>query len=535
MRLLNSTISKFTFAFLLFFVLCFSQTQAQEVRDQTIKYQNLIALVDAFYVDSVNLEKLTEDAIIKVLAELDPHSVYISKDEVKAMNEPLQGSFSGVGIQFNILRDTLMVVATIPGGPSEKAGLRASDRIIKIDNENVAGVGMKNTDVFKKLRGDKGTKVNLEIQRKGEKELLDFLIIRDDIPIYSLDASYMINESVGYIKLNRFAAKTAEEFTTALLKLKEHKMKDLILDLRGNGGGFMTAAIKIVDQMLDKDQLIVFTDGLKSTRRDNISTDRGVFKEGRVVVLIDEGSASASEIVSGAIQDWDRGLVIGRRSFGKGLVQRQFPLSDGSMIRLTTAHYFTPTGRCIQKPYDNGLMDYHMDIINRYKSGEMVNPDSIHLADSLKYKTLIKERLVYGGGGIMPDVFVSIDTAANFKYYNLLARKNVIFPYVLTFMDNNRQKLKTTYTDFKTFNKKFKITDSMLEDLVAQGDKEGVEHTDEEYLAVKEQLRIYLKALIARDLWDGTEFYQVVNQKNDILEKALEILAKPREYEKNLE
>ena len=534
MRLLNSTIGKSVFTLLLFIVLGFSQIQAQEVRDQTIKYQNLIALVDAFYVDSVSLEKLTEDAIIKVLAELDPHSVYISKDEVKAMNEPLQGSFSGVGIQFNILRDTLMVVATIPGGPSEKAGLRASDRIIKIDNELVAGVGMKNTDVFKKLRGDKGTKVNLAIQRKGEKELLDFLIVRDDIPIYSLDASYMINKHVGYIKLNRFAAKTADEFLEALLKLKEQKMKDLILDLRGNGGGYMTAAIKIVDQLFHKDQLIVFTDGLKSQRHDNLSTDAGAFKDGRVIVLIDEGSASASEIVSGAIQDWDRGLIVGRRSFGKGLVQRQFPLSDGSMIRLTTAHYYTPTGRCIQKPYDNGLMDYRMDIFNRYKSGEMINQDSIHLADSLKYKTLVNQRLVYGGGAIMPDVFVPIDTTANFKYFNLLARKNVLYPFVLTYMDNNRNNLKTKYPDFESFNKTFIITDQMLKDLVAEGDKAGVEHTTEEYLAVKDHLKIHLKALIARDLWDGAEYYKIVNQKNEILDKALELLDNPKEYDKIL-
>ncbi|WP_229130297.1 S41 family peptidase [Ancylomarina sp. 16SWW S1-10-2] len=534
MRLLNSTMSKSVLTFLLFTFIGFSQIHAQELRDQTIKYQNLIALVDAFYVDSVSIEKLTEDAIIKVLAELDPHSVYISKDEVKAMNEPLQGSFSGVGIQFNILRDTLMVVATIPGGPSEKAGLRASDRIIKIDGESCAGVGMKNPDVFKKLRGDKGTKVNLEIQRKGESELLDFLIVRDDIPIYSLDASYMINKSVGYIKLNRFAAKTADEFIEALIKLKGQNMQDLILDLRGNGGGYMTAAIKIVDQLFNKDQLIVFTEGLKSMRHENVSTDRGIFKEGRLVVLIDEGSASASEIVSGAIQDWDRGLIVGRRSFGKGLVQRQFPLSDGSMIRLTTAHYHTPTGRFIQKPYDNGLLDYHMDIINRYKSGEMVSPDSIHFPDSLKYKTLLKQRIVYGGGGIMPDVFVPIDTTANYKYFNLLARKNVLYPFVLTYMDSHREKLKAKYPDFKSFNKNFHVTEEMLKELLAEGDKAGVEHTEKEYLAVKENLKVNIKATIARDLWDGSEFYQVSNQKNEILEKALEILDKPKEYEKYL-
>jgi len=534
MRLLKSTIRKSLFTFLLLVVAYSSQVKAQEVKNQAIKYQNLIALVDAFYADSVNLEKLTEEAIVKVLAELDPHSVYISKDEVKAMNEPLQGSFSGVGIQFNILRDTLMVVATIPGGPSEKAGLRASDRIIKIDDELVAGVGLKNSGVVKRLRGDKGTEVKLFIQRKNESDLLEFLIIRDDIPIFSLDASYMLNKHVGYIKLNRFAATTADEFLEALTKLQEKKMKDLILDLRGNGGGYMNAAIKIVDQMFEKDQLIVFTDGLKSKRHDNLSTDRGAFKEGKVIVLIDEGSASASEIVSGAIQDWDRGLVVGRRSFGKGLVQRQFPLSDGSMIRLTTAHYYTPTGRCIQKPYENGLKDYRMDIFNRFQSGEMSNQDSIHQADSLKYKTLVNQRLVYGGGGIMPDVFVPIDTTANFKYFNLLARNNVLYPFVLNHMDLNRDKFKSQYPDFETFNKKFEISEDMLNDLVAQGDKAGIEHSEEEYMAVKEHLKIHLKALFARDIWEGAEFYRIVNEKNEILEKALELLDNPKLYEKSL-
>ncbi len=536
MKLLNSTLGRSVFTFLILLVLGFSQTQshAQEVREQTIKYQNLIGLIDAFYVDTVNLEKLTEDAIIKVLAELDPHSVYISKDEVKAMNEPLQGSFSGIGIQFNILRDTLLVVETIPGGPSERVGLKASDRIIKIDDELVAGVGLESSGVFKKLRGDKGTKVKLAIQRKGESELLDFVIIRDDIPIYSLDASYMINKNVGYIKLNRFAAKTAEEFLDALVELKKQKMEDLILDLRGNGGGYMGAAIKIVDQLFDKGKLIVYTDGSKSKRQDNLTTPVGLFKEGRVVVLIDEGSASASEIVSGAIQDWDRGLVVGRRSFGKGLVQRQFPLSDGAMVRLTTAHYHTPTGRCIQKPYDGGLEDYHMDIINRYKSGEMLSQDSIHLADSLKYETLIQKRTVYGGGGIMPDVFVPIDTTVNYTYLNLLVRKNVLFPFVLNFMDENRTSLKSKYPDFASFDKKFQITDDILKEIIALGEKEGVEYVEKDYLEVKENLKNHLKALIARDLWTEKEFYQVVNQENEILKKALDILGNSKEYNKYL-
>lgn len=511
-----------------------STLQAQTVKNQAIKYQNLLALIDAFYVDTVNIERLTEDAIVKVLEDLDPHSVYISRDEIQEMNEPLEGSFSGIGIQFNILRDTLMVVTTIPGGPSEKVGLRASDRIVKIDGENVAGVGLKNTGVQKKLRGEKGSIVSVLVKRKGEKELLEFVITRDKIPIHSLDAAYMLTDKVGYIKLNRFAATTSEEFLEALLKLKSQKMKDLVLDLRGNGGGYMQAAIDIVDQFFDKDRLIVYTQGLTNPRRENISTEAGIFKEGKIVILLDEGSASASEIVSGAVQDWDRGLIIGRRSFGKGLVQRQFPLSDGSMIRLTTAHYYTPTGRCIQKPYVEGLESYHLDILNRYKSGEMISADSIQFPDSLKYNTLVNKRIVYGGGGIMPDIFVPIDTTANFKYFNLLVRKNVIYPYVLNYMDTNRSQLIKKYSKFEDFEDDFKVTEDMLKELVALGEKEGIEKTDKDYLAVVNDLKLHIKALIARDLWDSSAFYKIINRNNDFIVKTLQVLEQPELYEKEL-
>jgi carboxyl-terminal processing protease len=523
----------FVVSMLFVLALC-SAVNAQTVKTQAIKYQNLLALIDAFYVDTVNLEKLTEDAVIKVLADLDPHSIYISKDEIKEMNEPLQGSFSGIGIQFNILRDTLMVVATIPGGPSEKVGLRAGDRIIKIDDKDVAAVGLTNTQVRKYLRGDKGTLVNIFVKRKREKEILEFVITRDKIPIHSLDAAYMMNKNVGYIKLNRFAATTADEFLKALVELKASKMKDLVLDLRGNGGGFMTAAIEIVDQFLGADKLIVYTKGLTTQRRESISTEKGLFKDGRVVVLLDEGSASASEIVSGAVQDWDRGIIIGRRSFGKGLVQRQFPLSDGSMIRLTTAHYYTPTGRCIQKPYENGVQDYHLDILKRYKSGEMISADSIHFPDSLKYNTLKNNRTVYGGGGIMPDIFVPIDTTANYKYFNLLIRKNVIYPYVVNYMDKNLDQLRKKYTKFENFKKNFEVTEEMMKEIVALGEKEGIEKTEEEYTAVVDDIKLHVKALLARDLWESSEYYKVVNEDNEFIQKALEVLEKTKMYDKEL-
>ncbi|MDE5613023.1 MAG: S41 family peptidase, partial [Odoribacter sp.] len=329
-----------------------AQNRENQVRDQSVKYQRLMALIDAFYVDTVNLHRLTEDAIVKVLADLDPHSVYISKEEVDEMNEPLEGGFFGIGIQFTILRDTLVVVDVVAGGPSEKVGLQAGDRIVVVEGEDIAGKKLSNTEVRKRLKGEKGTPVNIKVLRG--KELMDFRIIRDKIPIYSIDVSYMLDKTTGYIKISRFAATTVEEFEKALKELQAQGMKDLVLDLQGNGGGYMGAAIGISDHLLEGNKMIVYTDGLSSGRREEYSTPAGMLKDGRVVVLIDYNSASASEIVSGALQDWDRGVLVGQRSFGKGLVQRQYPLTDGSMIRLTTAHYYTPSGRCIQKPYSKG-------------------------------------------------------------------------------------------------------------------------------------------------------------------------------------
>lgn len=508
-----------------------AQKRENQVRDQSIKYQRLMALIDAFYVDTVNLQKLTEDAVVKVLADLDPHSVYISKEEVDEMNEPLEGGFFGIGIQFTILRDTLMVVSVVPGGPSEKVGLMAGDRIIEVDGQNIAGQKLSNTEVRKRLKGEKGSQVKVKVLRG--KDFMDFRIIRDKVPIYSVDASYMLDKTTGYIKISRFAATTIEEFEAALKKLQAMGMKDLVLDLQGNGGGYMGAAIGISDNLLSGNKLIVYTEGLTSGRREEYSTPAGLLQDGKVVVLIDGSSASASEIVSGAIQDWDRGLIVGRRSFGKGLVQRQYPLTDGSMIRLTTAHYYTPSGRCIQKPYTKGEDEYRAELYQRMDKGELQSADSIVVNDSLKYYTKVKHRPVYGGGGIIPDVFVPMDTSVNYLYLNRLFAKNVIGEYVVNYVDKNREQLKKKYPDFDKFNKEFVVTDAMIADLVKAGEKAGVKKDEKLLNSVLPVMKLNLKALIARDIWDMNEMFQILNAKNDILKRGLEIL-KDGTYDKKM-
>ena len=508
-----------------------AQNRINQVRDQSIKYQRLMALIDAFYVDTVNMQKLTEDAIVKVLSDLDPHSVYISKEEIDEMNEPLEGGFFGIGIQFTILRDTLVVVSVVPGGPSEKVGLHAGDRIVAVDGENIAGKKLSTTDVRKRLKGEQGTQVNVKVQRNDE--LIDFHIIRDKVPIYSIDASYMLNPTTGYIKISRFAATTIEEFEVALKKLLAMGMKDLILDLQGNGGGYMGAAIGISDHLLNAGKMIVYTEGRSSGRREEYSTSAGLFQDGRVVILIDGNSASASEIVSGAIQDWDRGLIVGQRSFGKGLVQRPFPLTDGSMIRLTTAHYYTPSGRCIQKPYTKGEDDYRAELYNRYFNGELLNADSIAGNDSLKYYTKIKHRPVYGGGGIIPDVFVPLDTTVKYLYLNRLFAKNVIGEYISNYVDKNRGQLKKKYPDFKKFNQEFVVSPVMIEEIIKAGEKAGIKRDDKAITPLIPTMKIQLKAYIARDLWGMNEMFQILNEENDILKKSLEVL-KDGTYDKKL-
>jgi len=385
---------------------------------------------------------MVETAIVSMLKELDPHSSYIPKSEVDRVNEPLEGSFEGVGIQFQLLEDTLLVVQTIAGCPAEKVGVLPGDRIIYIGDELIAGVKMQNSDITKRLRGPKGTEVTVKILRRGKPELLIFKIIRDKIPIYSVDAAYMIGKEIGYIKINNFGSTTVEEFQKAFTKLQKSGMQHLVLSLQGNGGGYLTAAYQLADEFLGRDKLIVYTQGLNQPKSIMESTAKGRFESGKLIVLVDEYSASASEIVSGALQDWDRAIIVGRRTFGKGLVQRQLPLVDGSMLRLTTARYYTPTGRCIQKPYKDGVDKYEKDIINRYNHGELLHADSIHFPDSLRYQTLQLKRTVYGGGGIMPDIFVPFDTTRYTNYHRQIVGRGVLSQVTAQFIDKNRVDLK---------------------------------------------------------------------------------------------
>jgi len=510
-------------------------TQAQDIQGQAIKFGRVLKLVESFYVDTVNINKLTERAITEMLSTLDPHSIYISKDEMAEMNQPLEGNFEGIGISFNVFQDTLVVMTTIPGGPSEKVGLRPGDRIIKVDAKSIAKIGLKTADVFKLLRGDKGTKVNLTVLRKGEHNPLEFTIIRDKIPIFSLDASFMLDKETAYIKLNKFAATTIDEYKEAMKSLNANaKVKSLVLDLRGNGGGFLGAAYELANQFLEEKKLIVYTEGTHSPRRDYFSTTRGDFVNGNLVILIDEGSASASEIVSGAIQDWDRGVLIGRRSFGKGLVQQPFPLNDGSMIRLTTAHYYTPAGRNIQKPYKEDIKDYRNESIKRYERGEMFNKDSISLPDSLMMRTLVTKRKVYGGGGIMPDLFIPLDTSRYYRYFNNLVRKNVLFPFVVGFIDKNRDQLKAQYKTFTDFKNNFLVTDTMMAILIKAGEKEGIKRDDESLKISGAIIARQIRALVARDLYETGCYYQIMLEDDKEVKKALEILSDQKGFDQYL-
>ena len=487
--------------------------------------------ISRLYVDSVDEDKMVESAIIEMLAQLDPHSTYNNAEEVRAMNEPLQGNFEGIGIQFQMIEDTLLVIQPVSGGPSEKVGILAGDRITAVNDTAIAGVKMGTDDIMKRLRGPKGTKVNLTIVRRGVTDPLSFTVKRDKIPIFSLDAAYMIQPQTGYIRINRFAATTGEEFLQALEKLQAQGMKDLILDLQGNGGGYLNAAIDLANQFLNQKELIVYTEGRAERRRNFLAQGNGRLTDGRLVVLVDEYSASASEIVTGAIQDWDRGVVVGRRTFGKGLVQRPIDLPDGSMIRLTVARYYTPAGRCIQKPYDtsakNGedmLEQYHRDLLDRFNHGELMHADSIHFPDSLKYRTQRLRRTVYGGGGIMPDFFVPIDTTLYTDYHRDLVAKGVIIRSTTGYIEQHRQELKKKYKDFKAFDKKFEIDDDFMNEVLALAEKEKIAFNEEQYERSLPLLKTQLKALIARDLWDMSEYFQVMNTTDRTVQQALKVL-----------
>jgi carboxyl-terminal processing protease len=504
----------------------FTSTKVNAQSPNAQKLDALLQMINYAYVDTVNNQKLTDDAIRSVLKDLDPHSVYIPADELKDANEPLVGNFEGVGIQFNILEDTIFVTNTIPGGPSEKVGILAGDRIVKIDTENVASVKIKNSDVLKKLRGAKGTKVTVYIVRRDEEKILDFLITRDKIPLYSVDAAYVAAPGIGYIKVSRFADSTVDEFREALKKLKDQGIKSLILDLVDNGGGYLNRAIELADEFLSDKKRIVYTEGVHSQKQESFATPIGGWEKGKLVVMINEYSASASEIVTGSVQDWDRALVVGRRSFGKGLVQKPFQLPDGSAVRLTIARYFTPAGRCIQKSYEKGDEEYDLDILNRVKSGELYNSDSIHFNDSLKYYTNGR-RLVYGGGGIMPDVFVPLDTTIISTYSRDLQRKGITNDFTLSYVDKNRSKLLAAYPNINVFKKNFSTDQDFLNEFFAFADKKELKKDEQGWQTSGELIETILKALIARDLYGPSVFYEVMNEYtrfNPIYKKAIECI-----------
>lgn len=488
-------------------------------------------VINSLYVDDVDEDRVVESAVRGMLEELDPHSSYSTKEETTSSQETMQGSFSGIGIQFNMQKDTLYVVQTIAGGPSEKVGILPGDRFIVVDDSVIAGRKLKNTAIMKLLRGPKGTKVDIKVKRGSNPALLDFRITRDDIPLNSIDAVYMADGKTGYIRLSRFAATSYKEFKDAINTLKKQGMQQLILDLTDNGGGYMQIAAQIANEMLERGNLIVYTQGRKSPRQNLNADGSGTFRSQKVVVMINQFSASASEILSGAVQDWDRGVVVGRRSFGKGLVQREFMLPDSSSFRLTIARYYTPSGRNIQKPYVKGdREDYDKDIIDRYNRGELQSADSIHFADSLKYTTMRLHRTVYGGGGIMPDVFVPLDTTRYTDYHRNLVAKGVIPQFALRYVDKNRADLKTQYPEAEAFIKDFVVSDAMLADLVEAGKTEKVEFNEEQFAASKELLRVFLKAAIANDLFNVSAYYQVVNEQNDIYREALRIINDDSRY-----
>lgn len=542
------------FAFGFIALSTFAQRAIKE--DYKLKFDDVLNLMETKYVEHPEFEKLIDEAIVAMVKDLDPHSEYMTAEEYKKMSEPLTGNFEGIGVQFNILKDTIAVVSPISGGPSEKLGIRSGDKIVVIEDTVVAGIGIKNRDVISKLRGDKGTKVRVKIYRRGVKNLIEYTIVRDKIPIFSVDASYMLNEETGYVKVNRFAQSTMEEFHEALDELEPLGMKHLVLDLRGNSGGYLNTAIQLSDEFLEDKNLIVYTEGISNPKRESFATSRGRFEKGKLVVLIDEGSASASEIVSGAIQDHDRGLIIGRRSFGKGLVQRPFKLRDGSTLKLTTARYYTPAGRCIQRSYEGGNDEYRKEGQRRRDNGELFSADSIHLDEQEEFLTDNK-RKVYGGGGILPDLFIPLDTTENSEFLRDLLSNGLFYQYINEYVDANREELKSQYLDFETFDAKFDLNGKFLDDFFVFAEKEMkpkklTEDADvlnqkqlqtldkvlvndeaasqpQDFATRKQEgmetsgklIKTRLKALLARTLWKSEEFYRVFNTEDDAVGKAI--------------
>lgn len=469
-------------------------------------------IIERFYVDSVNSDKMVQEAIVAMLKTLDPHSTYSDPEETKELTTPLTGNFSGIGVQFNMLNDTLFVIQTTSGGPSEKVGILPGDRIIQAGDSVIAGRKLPNSRIIKILRGEKGSQVLLKVLRKGSPEPIAFLVTRDDIPVYSVDAAYMADPTTGYIRISRFGEETEKEFEKALSDLRAKRMQNLIIDLEDNGGGYLQAAHQLASHFLEKGDMVVYTDAPKMGRSDFRVERAGDFRKGRLVIMANQYSASAAEILSGAVQDNDRGLIVGRRTFGKGLVQRPFPFPDGSMIRLTVSRYYTPSGRSIQKPYAPGDEEaYRKDMLNRYEAGEFSSADSIHLPDSLRYSTLRNRRPVYGGGGIMPDLFVPIDTTMYSTYYRDLVAKGIINRFAITYVDANRKSLRAEYPDGEAFDRGFTFTPEMLDEVVALGRADSVMPDSAMFEKSRPLIATIVKGLIARDLFESTDYFRVVN------------------------
>ena len=520
----------------LFVALSLSVSAQRGMPQAMQKLLNAEYAISTLYVDSVNEDKLIEDAIKGMLENLDPHSSYTDAKETKELEEPLQGEFSGVGIQFNMSKDTLYVIQTVPGGPSERVGVLAGDRIIFVNDTLIAGVKMRNSDIQKRLRGKKGTTVTIKVKRAGVPELITFRITRDNIPVHSIDASYMMDEQTGYLRISRFGAKTHEEMMDALKDLQKQGMTQLILDLGDNGGGYLNAAIDMCNEFLERGQLMVYTEGENSPRSEANANGWGNYKDLHMVVIVNQYSASAAEIFAGAMQDWDRAVVVGRRTFGKGLVQRPFKFEDGSMMRLTVARYYTPSGRCIQKPYSRGdKKSYEKELLDRANEGEYYSLDSIQFNDTLRYSTRLNGRTIYGGGGVMPDVYVPVDTSEYSTYYRDLSAKGITNQFVIAYVDKHRKSLNKQFKTVKDFDNGFIVSDEMMRDFIALGEKDSVKYDEEKYRTSERLLKDIIKGLIARDIYGDPGAYSIViNHRNPDVRAAYEVLNDRERYQRLL-
>ncbi len=512
---------------------CVLAVQAQRVPQKLNKLLLAEYAINSAYVDSVDEDKLVEYAIVGMLQKLDPHSSYTDAKETKDMEEPLQGEFSGIGIQFNMKEDTLYVIQTIPGGPSERVGILAGDRIVMVNDTLIAGVKMKRTDIMKRLRGKKGTKVTVKVRRGASPDLITFRITRDKIPLHSVDASYMIDDKTGYVRISNFGAKTYDEMMDALASLTKQGMQQVVIDLTDNGGGYLNAAIEMCNEFLDRGQLIVYTEGLKAPRSNANALGTGKYKDLPMAIMVNQYSASAAEIFSGAMQDWDRAVVVGRRTFGKGLVQRPVRFEDGSMMRLTVARYYTPSGRCIQKPYTKGNKKaYEEDLLDRSKSGEYYCLDSIHFADSLRYTTLVHQRTIYGGGGVMPDIFVPVDTSEYSTYYRDMVAKGIVNQFVIDYVDKHRKQLKSDYPTLEDFDARFALTDDDIKRFIDAGEKDKVKYDEAKFRTSERVFRTMIKGLIARDIYaDSSAYTRIVNHRNPDLDAAVKVLYDRERYD----